>query len=173
MGFQQILGQTGPGPGAWRGKTARGLLAIVGGVGLLLLAGCFPKTPEAEGEAGTQEPLGQNVIQISWADQNMAKINRIYGYNVYRSDSPGNGFVKANSDLIVPTPEDPNPAFVKFVDRGLPMNKIYYYYVEAVLQDGSRQKATEVAAQRVTKAMTAEEIKKWRGEQAKGAKTAK
>ncbi len=120
-------------------------------------------------EQAPAERLGKVPIRISWADHDVAKRLRVYGYNVHRSYKPDADFVQINTDPIVPSPDNPNPPFVVYYDQGLPMGREAYYYIEAVLQDGRKEKVTPVAVQRVEIEMSADEIAQWRREEKKRA----
>lgn len=135
---------------------------------LILTPGCVTTQPQMRQKAKESAPVphGEAPIQIPWAFQKTVQTDNIYGYNVYRSDNPERDFKKINDDLIVPSPDNPNPQFVTYFDRGLPVGSVYYYYVEAVLQNGTKRKATPVAPLRITREMTTAEFKKWQNEQA-------
>ncbi len=143
---------------------------VAGGCGIVLLlaagfgmAGCAAKQGETvKGAEGGSR--GIVPIEIAWAYQDTVETNNIYGYNIYRSQSSSEGFEKINDDLVVPSPDNPNPEFVVYLDRGLPLGETLYYYVEAVLQDGSKHKVTPVQALRVVREMTVDEFKAWQKE---------
>jgi hypothetical protein len=157
-------------PGRFREAPGR-IARTAGSCGILLLflagftvTGCAAKQAETV-KAAEAGPRGIVPIEIAWAYQDTVETNNIYGYNIYRSQSPSEGFEKINDDLVVPSPDNPNPEFVVYLDRGLPMGETFYYYVEAVLQDGSKHKVTPVQALRVVREMTVDEFKVWQKEQ--------
>ncbi len=125
----------------------------------LALAACLPGKKAAE--EPPEGPLGQVPVRIPWAYKGTVENNRIYGYNLYRSENKDAGFTRVNESLILPTPENPNPEYVLFTDRGLPLDQVYYYYLEAILEDGTKIKATPVAAQKVEIRMSDEEVQQW------------
>lgn len=71
----------------------------------------------------TNTTLGADVIALSWTPSTAVDLR---GYNVYRSQSPGGPFVRANADVIDGT--------AYFADTGLAQLTTYYYKVGAVDQ---------------------------------------
>lgn len=132
---------------------------------LLLAVGCAGKRNKVEIQM-PDKPLAHIPIQVPWAVENTVKINNIYGYDIMRSDSSAGEFIKVNDDLIVPSPDDPTPQFVTYNDRGLTPGATYYYFLVAVLQNGTKAKATPVTPTRATQEMTLEDTRAWLIEQA-------
>jgi hypothetical protein len=60
---------------------------------------------------------------------------------------PDADFVQINTDPIVPSPDNPI-RICSLYDQGCDGREAYYY-IEAVLQDGRKEKVTPVAVQRV------------------------
>jgi hypothetical protein len=65
--------------------------------------------------------LGPDVLALSW---DMSASTDVVGYHVYRSESPGGPFVRANRDLV--------EGVAYFRDEGLDFLTTYYYRVAAV-----------------------------------------
>lgn len=133
---------------------------------ILCLAPAIPVGCSFPGSKAKEQspPVSAGVIpiQIEWPDAESIRAHGFYGFNVYRSADRDGPFVKINADPIVPSPENPEPEFVVFFDRGLEPGETLYYYIETVYQDGRRQKVTPATPKRVTQEMTAEELAAWR-----------
>lgn len=140
---------------------------VIACVALLLAAGCSPRGGGAKAEAPLA-PAGVIPIQIEWPDAESIRMHGFYGFNVYRGADREGPFVKINDDPIVPSPENPQPEFVVFFDRGLEPGQTLYYYIETVYLDGRTQKVTPATPKLVTQEMTAEELAVWQKQREAG-----
>jgi endonuclease I/chitodextrinase len=71
---------------------------------------------------------GDNLVELAWTTNNESDLA---GYNIYRSDTSGSGFVKVNSGLVNTN---------AYTDNSLSANSTYYYLVSAV--DSSANEST-------------------------------
>lgn len=67
-----------------------------------------------------------------------------YGYDIYRGDSPDGPFVKISEKPVAGAGTTDTPTRYEFVDDTIEPDKEYYYYVESISMDGSRQQFTPV-----------------------------
>ncbi len=81
--------------------------------------------PDTPGGISTNTTLGADVIALSWSPS-LATDTR--GYNVYRSQTPGGPYVRANTDVIIGSSY--------YADTGLDQLTTYYYRIGAVDQSG-------------------------------------
>lgn len=125
----------------------------------------------AEGQAPPL-PAGIIPVQIEWPDAESIRAHGFYGFNVYRGVDRDGPFVKINPEPIVPSPENPEPEFVVYRDRGLELGETFFYYIETVYQDGRTLKVTPATPKRVTQEMSAEELAAWQKQRDAGRKEA-
>lgn len=94
------------------GTVGSGSLAVIGANWLL---GVYPSAP-----AGLAATGGNGIASLNWDDNTEPDMD---GYNVYRSDTSGSGYVKINSSLVVTS---------DYVDSTVVNLQTYYYVVTAV-----------------------------------------
>jgi hypothetical protein len=81
--------------------------------------------PDTPSNLKTDTTLGADVIALSWTPSFASDLR---GYNVYRSQSAGGPFVRANQDVILGS--------AYFADSGLAQMTTYYYRIGSVDQSG-------------------------------------
>jgi len=67
------------------------------------------------------EAQSPDPVELTWTASTSTDI--LAGYNLYRSETPGEGYIQINVDLI--TGES-------YIDNNLEWNKVYYYVCRAV-----------------------------------------
>ena len=86
--------------------------------------------------------FSQGEVLLRWATDSEADV---LGWNVYRSSRPGGPYEKLNRVLVPAAGSDRDPAGYRFLDHSARGRKVYYA-VEAVTEDGFRQRTHPIGA---------------------------
>ena len=122
-------------------------IRILAGLVLALPLAAFAATPAsapATGGCGSQTkiPLAQRVKNT--AHWTTASEENNFGYDVYRAESEKGPFVKLTKTPILGNGTTLETHNYGFADDAIDPCKDYWYYVESIATDGSREKFTPV-----------------------------
>jgi hypothetical protein len=94
---------------------------------------------EAGAEAKADEKPLDNRLKWSTASE----IDN-FGYHVYRSDSEDGPFDRLTEDPMPGAGTTDEPSYYEFIDDAIDPAQDYYYYVESLAMDGTRERFTPV-----------------------------
>ncbi len=83
---------------------------------------------------------------LKWSSKNE---EGLYGYNVYRSMSPSGPFLRINARIVPRNGVDEKKkqtghTSYRYVDESAKPDTSYYYYVDAIAENGRRKQLTQV-----------------------------
>ncbi|MBD3293736.1 MAG: hypothetical protein GF393_12490 [Armatimonadia bacterium] len=99
------------------------------------------KGGEHEGSAAASSSQ-ELVNRIKWATA--SEVDN-FGYNVYRGPSEDGPFERINEEIIEGAGTTDLTSRYEFVDRTIDPHTAYWYYVESIAMDGTRERFTPVA----------------------------
>ncbi len=106
----------------------------------LLLVGCATSPPPAPTvEAQSEEPAVPLKNSIRWATA--SEVDN-FGFDVFRGDAEEGPFTRLNEEPIAGAGTTDEPQRYLFVDETIEAGRSYWYYVESIAMDGSREKFT-------------------------------
>ena len=82
-------------------------------------------------------------VTLRWQTGSEVEVS---GFNVMRSDAMDGPYAAVNPQLIPGSGTSAGPHAYEYVDRNLQAGRIYYYYLNQVLQSGEEQKLSETRA---------------------------
>ena len=109
-------------------------------------AGAAAKAQPAStlGSCGSQSKLPASQRVLNTAHWTTASEEENFGYDVYRGNSEKGPFVKLTKQPILGNGTTEETHKYQFVDDTIDPCKDYWYYVESIATDGSREKFTPV-----------------------------
>jgi len=96
------------------------------------------------GACGDQSKVPEAERVRNTAHWTTASEEENFGYDVYRGDSEDGPFVKLTKKPILGNGTTPETHKYEFADTSIDPCKDYWYYVESIATDGSREKFTPV-----------------------------
>ena len=118
-------------------------IRILAGLALALPAMVFA-APPAGGGCGSQAKVPPDQRVKNTAHWTTASEENTFGYDVYRGTSEKGPFVKITKTPILGNGTTPETHKYEFADDAIDPCKDYWYYVESIDTDGSREKFTPV-----------------------------
>jgi len=118
------------------------LVVFVALVVLTSLAGAGETVPA--GKCGDQSKVSAAERVKNTAHWTTASEEENFGYDVYRGDSEKGPFVKLTKQPILGNGMTPETHKYEFADDTIDPCKDYWYYVESISTNGSREKFTPV-----------------------------
>ncbi|MBS0557731.1 MAG: hypothetical protein JSR27_10005 [Proteobacteria bacterium] len=100
--------------------------------------------PPADGGCGSQAKVPQAQRVKNTANWTTASEEENFGYDVYRGASEKGPFVKLTKTPILGHGTTPETHSYSFADDDIDPCKDYWYYVESIGTDGTREKFTPV-----------------------------
>jgi len=82
-------------------------------------------------------------VIIKWRTE--SETNNL-GFNLYRSENRQGKYVRVNSHLIAGAGSTDKPHTYQFVDEGITAGKTYYYYIEYISLNGTKEKSPIIEA---------------------------
>ncbi|MGH8090650.1 MAG: hypothetical protein ACREO6_04265 [Rudaea sp.] len=120
-------------------------IRILAGLLLVLPAAAFAATPApVSGGCGNQAKVSPDLRVKNTARWTTASEENNFGYDVYRAISEKGPFVKLTRTPILGNGTTPDTHNYEFADDGIDPCQDYWYYVESIATDGSREKFTPV-----------------------------
>jgi hypothetical protein len=96
------------------------------------------------GACGSQDKIPAAQRLSNTAHWTTASEEENFGYDVYRGDAENGPFVKLTRQPILGNGTTEETHQYKYVDAGIDPCKDYWYYVESIATDGTREKFTPV-----------------------------
>jgi hypothetical protein len=90
-------------------------------------------------EAAPADPLPSRTIKWSTASE-----QDNFGFDVYRGESEEGPFVRLNAQPIAGAGNSDEPHHYRYVDETIAVDKAYFYYVESISMNGTRERFTPV-----------------------------
>jgi hypothetical protein len=123
--------------------------AVTRGVGLVLVVAIVAPAPGWGGDSiaapasPTPAAASPARVVLSWTAR---REEGVYGYLVYRSDRREGPFRRISPEIIHVRDgsEAPGVGSYRFVDEGVEPGRTYYYYLDAVLTTGHKQRLSGV-----------------------------
>lgn len=106
---------------------------------LLLLVPSLGSQAVVGVEEVEEPPRYQNTLKWSTASE----VDN-FGYDVYRGDSDEGPFGKLTKEPIPGAGTTDEPSHYEYVDDTIDPRRVYYYYVESIAMDGTRERFTPV-----------------------------
>ncbi|MGA9334828.1 MAG: hypothetical protein WBV39_11175 [Rudaea sp.] len=103
-----------------------------------------PASVAPAGGCGSQSKLPASRRVFNTAHWTTASEEENFGYDVYRGDSEKGPFVKLTKQPLLGNGTTEQTHSYKFVDDSIDPCKDYWYYVESIATDGTREKFTPV-----------------------------
>jgi hypothetical protein len=113
-------------------------------LGLLSFGVLIPAAATAAGACGDQSKVPAAERVKNTAHWTTASEEENFGYDVYRGNSEKGPFVKLTKQPILGNGTTLDTHKYEYVDDTIDPCKEYWYYVEAISTDGSREKFTQV-----------------------------
>ncbi|MBZ0114397.1 MAG: hypothetical protein K8J08_18185 [Thermoanaerobaculia bacterium] len=90
-------------------------------------------------DAGTDEKPLDNRLKWSTASE----VDN-FGYHIYRADTEDGPFERLTEDPMPGAGTTDEPSYYEFIDDAIDPTRDYYYYVESLAMDGTRERFTPV-----------------------------
>lgn len=103
-----------------------------------------PTSANTPGACGSQSKLPAAQRVLNTAHWTTASEEENFGYDVYRGNSEKGPFVKLTKQPILGHGTTEQTHNYKFVDDAIDPCKDYWYYVESIATDGTREKFTPI-----------------------------
>jgi len=110
----------------------------------LLLGFCTGGAGHAAGPCGDQSKLPAAERVTNTAKWTTASEEENFGYDVYRGDSEDGPFVRLTKQPILGNGTTPETHKYEYPDTTIDPCKEYWYYIESIGTDGTREKFTPV-----------------------------